>query len=121
MSFKQEQAYFYNFPHDENVVRTFIKALQKKGWYNGLDIDNTPLSDMISSPEGRGPRIISLTKDSGTHHSSMRVGGASLRSHEVNEGEVYITFNTMRALSGDCITYVMKDGEIINSYLLAMS
>ena len=113
--------YFNNFPYDENVVRLFLKALQKRGWYEGVDIDNTPLYEMISSPEGRSARIVSLTKDSGIHHSSIHNGVTPLYSHEVKEGETYITFNTMRALSGDCITYVMKDGEIINSYLLARS
>ena len=119
--FKSEQTYFNNFPYDESVVRSFLKALQKRGWYEGVDIDNTLLHQMISSPEGRGARIISLTKDIGIHNSSMRIGDASLCSHEVKEGEVYITFNTMSVLSGDCTTYVMKDGEIVNRYLLAMS
>lgn len=116
-----EQEYFDNFPYDESIVRLFLKALQKRGWYKGVDIDNEKLSDMISSPDGGGPRIIALTKDSGTHYSSMYVNGPSFCSHEVKEGETYITFNTMRVLSGDCTTYVMKDGEIVNGYLLAMS
>ncbi len=119
--FKQEQEYFDNFPYDETIVRTFLKALQKKDWYKGVDIDNTPLSEMLSSPQGRGPRIVSLTKDSGIHESSIHVGGHSLHSHEVKEGEVYITFNTMRALSGSCTTYIMKDGEIVGGFLLARS
>ena len=42
-----------------------------------------------------------------------------LMTHEVKEGEVYITLNTMRPLAGDCSTYVMVDGELKGSYLLA--
>lgn len=118
--FKSEQIYFDNFPYEESVVRLFLKALQKRGWYEGVDIDNTPLHQMISSPEGRGARIISLTKDNGIHHSCL-YGNTPLYSHEVKEGEVYITFNTMRAMTGNCTTYVMKDGNIVNGYLLARS
>ena len=118
--FKAEQEYFDNFPYDETIVRTFLKALQKRGFYKDVDIDNTPLYEMITSPDGRGSRIISLTKDSGIHYSSI-TGNSPLYSHEVKEGETYITFNTMRAMSGSCITYVMKDGEIIDGHLLAMS
>lgn len=119
--FKSEQEYFDNFPHDETIVRIFLKALQKQGYYDGVNIDKVPLHQMIGSPEGRSARIISLTKDSGIHESSIRANSTPLFSHEVKEGEVYITFNTMRVLSGSCVTYVMKEGEIINIYLLARS
>ena len=124
MRFQSEKEYFDNFPYDETVVRNFLKSLKKRGFYKEVDIDNTPLIDMLSSPEGRGPRIISITKDKGIHYSSiypLHEGETSMFKHEVNEGETYITFNTMRAMAGDCSTYVIKDGEIIGCYLLAIS
>jgi hypothetical protein len=113
--------YFENFPYDETIVRTFLKALQKRGWYKDVDIDNTPLIEMLSSPNGRGDKIISLTKGPGIHYSSIFADRGVLMTHEVKEGEVYITLNTMRPLAGDCRTYVMFDGELTDSYLLARS
>jgi hypothetical protein len=118
---QSEVKYFENFPYDETIVRTFLKARQKLGWHKDVDIDNTPLIEMLSSPDARGDKIISLTKGPGTHYSSIHTNRGVLMTHEVKEGEVYITLNTMRVMAGDCRTYVMVDGDIIKSYLLAMS
>jgi hypothetical protein len=119
----KQKNYFDNFPFNEQATRDFLAFLKERGWFEKYDVMADSLSDILIYPNySRGGfRILNVTVGKGVHNTNM-YGGHELLDHnyEVNEGEVYITYNTTSCLSGGIFTAVMerKDGinKIIKEY-----
>ncbi len=118
---KQKQ-YFSNFPFDEQATRDFLGCFNVGGYFEKHDVKNDELSDMLRFPDYKyGFRILNVTVGKGTHNTMMYGGDELLdQNYEVNENEVYITYNTQQMLSGGKFTVVMKrengKNEIIKQY-----
>ena len=113
----KNKEYFANFPFDEQAVRDFLSCKKEKGYFEKYDVTTAELSEMLRYPDyGGGFRITNVTVGKGTHHTNM----FGNKSYEVNENEVYITYNTQQMLSGGKFTAVMKrencKNEIIKGY-----
>ena len=96
----------------ELVVRNFLLAMQKLGYFQGVDVINKPLEELIAKPDARrGFRIITITRNTGIHKAYWN--GHSLGEYEVKEGETYVTVNTIAVMAGSVTTYKMElvDGE----------
>ncbi len=114
--------YFENFPFDEQAVRDFLKCKQEGGYFSSHDVYNDKLIDMLNYPDDRGGfRILNVTVGKGTHDNKC----FGNKNYEVNENEVYITYNTMYNLCGGIYTSVMTringKNKIINGYCHARS
>ena len=108
----------------ETEIRAFLKAMQKRGYYKpDINFDTITVEEIekLLTKFNKDSMIVSITKDSGIHYSQLSQNWDAVREDGVNEGETYITYNDMGALSGRCVTYVMVDGEITKGYLLARS
>ncbi len=121
MEAKQKE-YFLNFPFDEQAVRDFLSCKKEKGYFEKHDVTIDELSDMLRYPDYKyGFRIINVTVGKGTHNTMMHGGHELLdQNYEVDEDEVYITYNTQQMMSGGKFTEVMqrKNGKnkIIKGY-----
>jgi hypothetical protein len=111
-----------NFPLDEQAVRDFISCKKELGYFENSNPQTDKLSDMIDYPDAKyGFRIINVTVGKGKHNTMIHGGHKLLDSeYDVNEDEVYITYNTQQMLSGGKFTVVMqrKNGKnkLIKSY-----
>ena len=117
-----QRQYFSKFPFDEKAVRDFLSCKKEQGYFKKHDTRIAKLSDMLTYPDGKhGFRILNITVGKATHNT-MIYGGHELLDHnyEVNEDEVYITFNTIQILSGGIYTEVMQrnngKNKIIKGY-----
>lgn len=77
---------------------------------------------MLNYPDDRGGfRILNVTIGKGTHDTKYIVN----KNYEVNENEVYITYNTIYNLCGGVYTSVMTringKNKIIKEYCHALS
>ena len=94
----------------EQTVRNFLLAMQKLGYFKGVDVITTPLEQLIApSNARRGFRITAITRNIGVHKAYYKVH--TLAEFEVKEGETYITVNTIAPMSGSVTTYKM---ELVN-------
>lgn len=108
----KNKKYFLNFPFDEKVVREFLSCKKEKGYFKLLDVTTIELSEMLKCPDyGGGFRIINVTIGKGIHNPILPF---SKTTYNVNEDEVYITYNTQQMLSGGIYTTVMKKENGIN-------
>ncbi len=112
-----ETEYFDNFPFKEELVRLFLKCMQKIGYFSNVDSAKEPISNILSHPKGdRGFRIMNITEGPGTHNTMMW-GESSPHemldcNYEVKEGEVYVTYSNIGFLSGaTCTCIIIKNGE----------
>ncbi len=118
----KQKEYFANFPFDERAVRDFLSCKKEKGYFDKHNVMTDPLNDMLTFPDYKyGFRILNVTVGRGTHNTMMYGGHESLdKNYEVNDNEVYITYNTQQMLSGGKFTEVMKrengKNEIIKEY-----
>ncbi|HWY11944.1 MAG TPA: hypothetical protein VN026_11495 [Bacteroidia bacterium] len=118
----EQKKYFENFPFDEQAVRDFLKCRKELGYYENIDIQTVKLSDILSYPDyNYGFRILNVTVGKGTHKGGYVIP----ENYEVNEDEVYVTYNNMYNLAGGVYTVIMqrKDGvnKLIKSYCHARS
>ena len=118
----KQKEYFAKFPFDEQAVRDFLGCKKEQGYFEKHDVMTAPLSDMLTFPDYKyGFRILNVTVGKGTHNTMMYGGHELLdKNYEVNENEVYITYNTQQMLSGGKFTVIMKrengKNEIIKGY-----
>jgi hypothetical protein len=113
----KNKEYFEKFPFDEKAIRDFLTCKKELGYFKKFDVTIAELSEMLQCPDCRhGFRIINVTVGKGMHDTKM-VGN---KKYEVNENEVYITYNTQSMLSGGIFTAIMKrengKKEIIKVY-----
>lgn len=119
--------YFDSFPFDEQAVRDFLGCMQVQGYFEDFNVITAPLSEMIGRPGDRNKlRLTNVTVGAGTHNTMMYAGHPLLdQNYTVNEGEVYITYDTTQHLSGGMVTIVMQrtgDGnKIIKKYVHSRS
>ena len=105
----KQKEYFANFPFDEQAVRDFLSCY---GYFGKHDVMTAPLSDILRFPDYKyGGRILNVTVGKGTHNTMMHGGGEFDINYDVNENEVYITYDTTDILSGGIFTAVMQRGN----------
>lgn len=119
---EENKKYFENFPFDEQAVRDFLKCKQEGGSFSKHDVYNDKLITMLNYPDDRyGFRILNVTVGKGTHDTKC----FGNKTYEVNENEVYITYNTIANLCGGKYTSVMTringENKIIKEYCHARS
>ena len=118
----KQKEYFDKFPFNEQAVRDFLACKKEGGYFMNFDVNKAKLSDLLTYPDYQyGFRILNVTVGKGVHNTNMHRGHHLLdKNYDVNEDEVYITYNTQQMMSGGKFTAVMqrKDGKnkIIKSF-----
>jgi len=103
--------------YSDKLVRDVLAALKNAEFFYRADFDphSVSLDEVISPPDSNsGLRIYTITEGPGKHQSEeSMVPGKRIPGpvYDVDEGEVYVTLNTIETLAGENSTYYFQRQE----------